>query len=36
MTQLSSEKPELFNGRHFNYLLIIQALRWYISYKLSF
>ena len=25
MTQLSSEKPELFKGRHFNHLLIIQA-----------
>jgi hypothetical protein len=23
MTQLSSEKPELFKGRHFNHLLII-------------
>jgi len=29
MTQLSSEKPELFKGRHFNHLLIIQAVRWY-------
>jgi hypothetical protein len=27
MTQLSSEKPELFKGCHFNYLLIIQAVR---------
>ena len=25
MTQLPSEKPELFKGRHFNHLLIIQA-----------
>jgi hypothetical protein len=25
MTQLYSEKPELFKGRHFNHLLIIQA-----------
>src|SRR5215510_864578 len=36
MTQLLSEKPELFNGRHFNHLLIIQAVRWYITYKLSY
>src|SRR5262247_2754901 len=36
MTQLSSEKPERFNGRHFNHLLIIQAVRWYITYKLSY
>jgi hypothetical protein len=36
MTQLSSEKPELFKGRHFNYLLIIQAVRWYVTYKLSY
>ena len=32
MTQLSSEKPELFKGRHFNHLLIIQAVRWYVTY----
>src|SRR5215510_5959887 len=36
MTQLSSEKPALFKGRHFNHLLIIQAVRWYITYKLSY
>jgi len=36
MTQLSSEKPELFRGRHFNHLLIIQAVRWYVTYKLSY
>ena len=36
MTQLSSEKPELFKGRHFNHLLIIQAMRWYVIYKLSY
>src|SRR5262245_59048215 len=36
MTQLSSEKPELFKGRHFNHLLIIQAVRWYVTYKLSY
>ncbi|HEU0173810.1 MAG TPA: hypothetical protein VFV58_06070 [Blastocatellia bacterium] len=36
MTQLSSEKPELFKGRHFNHLLIIQAVRWYVIYKLSY
>src|SRR5262249_27929651 len=35
MTQLPSEKPELFKGRHFNHLLIIQAVRWYVTYKLS-
>ena len=31
----SSEKAELFKGRHFNHLLIIQAVRWYVTYKLS-
>jgi transposase-like protein len=36
MTQLSSEKPELFKGRHFNHLLIIQAVRLYVTYKLSY
>jgi len=36
LTQLSSEKPELFKGRHFNHLLIIQAVRWYVAYKLSY
>src|SRR5215467_13952771 len=36
MPQLSSEKPELFKGRHFNHLLIIQAVRWYVTYKLSY
>src|SRR5262245_10135408 len=36
MIQLPCEKPELFKGRHFNHLLIIQAVRWYISYKLSY
>jgi transposase-like protein len=36
MTHLSSEKPELFKGRHFNHLLIIQAVRWYVTYKLSY
>ena len=30
MTQLPSEKPELFKGRHFNHLLIIQAVQWYV------
>ena len=35
MTQLPSEKPDLFKGRHFNHLLIIQAVRWYVTYKLS-
>ena len=28
MTHLFSEKPELFKGRHFNHLPIIQAVRW--------
>src|SRR5215510_976965 len=36
MIHLSSEKPELFKGRHVNHLLIIQAVRWYVSYKLSY
>ena len=35
MTQLPSEKPDLFKGRHFNHLLITQAVRWYVTYKLS-
>ena len=26
----------LFKGRHFNHLLIIQAVRWYVTYKLSY
>jgi len=36
MTPFSSEKPELFKGHHFNHLLIIQAVRWYVTYKLSY
>jgi putative transposase len=36
MTQLTSEKPALFKGRHSNHLLIIQAVRWYVTYKLSY
>jgi hypothetical protein len=36
MTKLSSEKPELFKCRHFNHLLIIQAVRWYVTFKLSY
>ena len=36
MTQSLSEKPALFKGRHFNHLLIIQAVRWYVTYKLSY
>src|SRR5262247_3431180 len=36
MTQLPCEKPTLFKGRHFNHLLIIQAVRWYVTYKLSY
>jgi transposase-like protein len=36
MTQFPCEKPELFKGRHFNHLLIIQAVRWYVTYKLSY
>jgi transposase-like protein len=36
MTKLSPEKPDLFKGRHFNHLLIIQAVRWYVTYKLSY
>ena len=36
MTQLPSEQPALFKGRHFNHLLIIQAVRWYVTYKLSY
>jgi transposase-like protein len=36
MAQPPSEKPALFKGRHFNHLLIIQAVRWYVTYKLSY
>jgi transposase-like protein len=36
MINLSCEKPTLFKGRHFNHLLIIQAVRWYVAYKLSY
>src|SRR5215510_12947314 len=36
MTQLLCEKPTLFKGRHFNHLLIIQAVRCYVTYKLSY
>ncbi|MDQ3255422.1 MAG: IS6 family transposase [Acidobacteriota bacterium] len=36
MTQLPSDTPALFTGRHFDRLLIIQAVRWYITYKLSY
>src|SRR5215468_9363209 len=36
MSQLPSAKPELFKGRHFHHLLIIQAVRWYVTYKLSY
>ncbi len=28
--------PALFKGRHFDRLLIIQSVRWYITYKLSY
>jgi len=36
MPQLPSDTPALFTGRHFDRLLIIQAVRWYITYKLSY
>ena len=36
MTQLPPDLPALFTGRHFDRLLIIQAVRWYITYKLSY
>ena len=36
MIQLPSDTPALFKGRHFDRLLIIQAIRWYITYKLSY
>jgi hypothetical protein len=26
----------LFKGRQFNHLLIIQAVQWYVTYKLSY
>jgi transposase-like protein len=36
MILLPSDTPTLFKGRHFDRLLIIQAIRWYITYKLSY
>jgi len=36
MLQLPSDTPHLFIGRHFDRLLIIQSVRWYITYKLSY
>ena len=36
MMQLPLGTPQLFTGRHFDRLLIIQAVRWYITYKLSY
>ena len=36
MAQFSSDTPALFKGRHFDRLLIIQSVRWYITYKLSY
>ena len=35
MTQLPSDTPALFTGRHFDRLLIIQAIRWYTTDQLS-
>ncbi len=36
MLQLPSATLTLFKGRHFDHLLITQAVRWYITYKLSY
>jgi transposase-like protein len=36
MVQPPLDTPVIFKGRHFNYILIIQAVRWYITYKLSY
>ncbi len=36
MTQLPSDRPVLFQGRHFDHLLIIQSVRWYTTFKLSY
>ncbi len=36
MPQLRSDTPALFKGRHFDRLLIIQSVRWYITFKLSY
>ncbi|MDQ3685526.1 MAG: hypothetical protein M3430_07970 [Acidobacteriota bacterium] len=36
MPQLPSDLPALFTGRHFDRLLIIQSVRWYITFKLSY
>jgi len=36
MPQILSDTPAHFKGRHFDRLLITQAVRWYITYKLSY
>ncbi len=36
MVLLPSDTPTLFKGRQFDHLLITQAVRWYITYKLSY
>ena len=36
MIQLPLDTQQLFTGRHFDRLLIIQAVRWYITFKLSY
>ena len=35
MTQLPSDRPVLFQGRHFDHLLIIESVRWDTTFKLS-
>src|SRR5262249_21160033 len=35
MTQDPVEKPALSKGLHFNHFIIIQAIRWYLTFKLN-
>ena len=36
MSQPSSTTPVLFKRRHFDGVIIILCVRWYLSYKLSY
>ena len=36
MTQSPLDATDIFKGRHFDRLIIIQAVRWYVTFKLSY
>jgi transposase-like protein len=36
MNKSSSDSSTLFIGRHFDHVIIILCVRWYITYKLSY